>query len=118
MNLLLVLAGIACNASASVLIKYAMAPSRGMPRLSEPLSIITNGPLVLGVTLYGVAFVLYTLALARMPLNVVHPVLTSGAVAVVAVLSKLLFDEPLPWTTLAGIALVIAGVWFITLRIQ
>jgi len=55
-------------------------------------------------------------ALTRLPLNVAHPILTSGAIATVALLSVVLFREPMPWTTAAGIALVIAGVVLITAR--
>jgi small multidrug resistance pump len=116
-NVLLIVVFIACNASASVLVKYAFMPPRMFPSLSDPASIVLNGPLILGLAMYGLAFVLYAVALSRMPINVVHPVLTSGAIAVVAVLSSVLFREPLPLTTIAGIVLVMAGVWLITLRI-
>ena len=60
---------------------------------------------------------LYAAALARLPLNVAHPVLTSGAVATVALFSVLIFREPFHWTTGAGILLVIAGVALITARV-
>jgi multidrug transporter EmrE-like cation transporter len=70
-----------------------------------------------GLALYGVAFLLYAAALARLPLNVAHPILTSGAVAAVAVLSYVMFREPFHWTTIAGIALVILGVMLITVRV-
>jgi multidrug transporter EmrE-like cation transporter len=66
--------------------------------------------------LYGAAFLLYAAALSRLPLNVAHPVLTSGAVAAVALLSVLLFKEPFYWTTGLGIFFVIAGVVLITTR--
>jgi small multidrug resistance pump len=117
-NALLLIAGIACNASASILVKFAMAAPRAAPSLVAPWSVLTNLPLMLGVALYGAAFILYAAALARMPLNVVHPVLTSGAIAAVAVASALLFREAFPWTTLVGIMLVLAGVLLITVRIQ
>jgi multidrug transporter EmrE-like cation transporter len=59
---------------------------------------------------------LYAAALARLPLNVAHPILTAGAVATVTLLSVLIFNEPLHATRLVGIALVIVGVVLITLR--
>ncbi|QJW84080.1 EamA family transporter [Ramlibacter terrae] len=117
MKWLILLLGIAANASASVLVKIAMTPPpRKLPSLAEPLAALANWPLWLGIFLYGCAFVLYAAALAKLPLNVAHPVLTCGAVAAVAALSVLLFNEPLPWTTGAGILLVIAGVVLITAR--
>ena len=78
---------------------------------------MSNWPFWLGLGLYGAAFLLYAAALAHLPLNVAHPVLTAGAVATVALLSVLIFGEPFPWTTGAGIVLVIAGVGLITARV-
>lgn len=118
MNAIFLLLGIASNAAASVMIKYATLTPGSMPSLARPFVVFSNVPLLLGAGLYGIAFLLYAFALSRMPLNLVHPVLTSGAIAIVAVLSRLLFNEPLPMTTIAGIALVIVGVGLITLRVS
>jgi multidrug transporter EmrE-like cation transporter len=116
MKWLILALGIASNASASVLIKVAMTPPWQAPTLAEPLRALGNWPLWLGLLLYGAAFVLYAAALARLPLNVAHPILTSGAIATVAIASLLLFREPFPWTTWLGIILVVAGVFLITVR--
>ena len=117
MKWLILVLGIAANASASVLVKMAMMPPRKFPSLREPMAALSNWPFWLGLGLYGAAFLLYAAALARLPLNVAHPVLTTGAVAAVAVLSVLIFREPFHWTTAAGILLVIAGVALITVRV-
>ncbi|MDF3054480.1 MAG: emrE [Gammaproteobacteria bacterium] len=116
MKWLILLLGIAANAYASVLIKMAMMPPRKFPSFSDPNAALTNWPFWLGLGLYGSAFLLYAAALARLPLNIAHPVLTSGAVATVALFSILIFREPFHWTTGAGILLVIAGVVLITVR--
>ena len=109
--------GVACNASASVLIKLAITPPRAFPSISDPFSSLTNWPLWLGLSLYGSAFLLYAASLGLLPLNVAHPVMTSGAVAAVAVLSVVMFREHFYWTTALGIALVITGVLFITAKV-
>ncbi|HSY28370.1 MAG TPA: multidrug transporter, partial [Burkholderiaceae bacterium] len=70
MKWLILIFGIASNASASVLVKMAMMPPRKFPSLSEPLAAFGNWPLWLGVALYGIAFLLYAAALGRLPLNV------------------------------------------------
>ena len=114
MKWLILVLGIAANASASVLVKMAIMPPRRFPSLAEPLHALANWPFWAGLGLYGAAFLLYAAALARLPLNVAHPVLTSGAVAAVALLSVLLFREPFYWTTGLGIVLIIAGVALIT----
>lgn len=108
--------GIASNALASVLVKLAMQPPRKMPSLHDLSTILLNWPLLLGVVMYGVAFILYAAALAKMPLNIAHPILTSGAIATVAILSFVLFREPFHGTTIAGLVLVMAGVVLIGLR--
>lgn len=117
MKWLILFLGIASNASASVLVKFAMMPPRKFPSLSEPMAALSNWPFWLGLGLYGAAFLLYAAALACLPLNVAHPVLTSGAVAAVALCSLLIFRETFHWTTIAGILLVVAGVALITVRV-
>ena len=117
MKWLILILGIAANASASVLVKMAMMPPRQFPSLSNPMAALGNWPFWLGLGLYGAAFLLYALALTRLPLNVAHPVLTSGAIATVALLSVLIFREQFYWTTGVGILLVIAGVVLISVRV-
>ncbi|GHW73678.1 putative multidrug efflux transporter [Vibrio cholerae] len=116
MKWMILILGIAANASASVLIKMAMIPPRKLPTLSEPLLVFTNWPFWLGLSLYGGAFLLYTAALARLPLNVAHPLLTSGAIAAVSLISVLYFREPFSWNKGVGILLIIAGVTLITTK--
>ena len=117
MQWLILVLGIAANASASILVKMAMIPPRKFPSLTEPLASLSNWPFWLGLALYGGAFLLYAAALGKLPLNVAHPVLTSGAIAIVALFSVLIFREPFYWTTGAGILLVIVGVALITARV-
>ena len=117
MKWLILLVGIAANASASVLVKLAMMPPRQFPSLRDPWGSLRNWPFLLGLVLYGAAFLLYAAALSRLPLNVAHPVLTAGAVATVALFSVIVFHEPFYWTTAIGIVLVIAGVTLITVRV-
>lgn len=117
MKWLILIIGIIANASASVLVKMAIVPPRQFPTFRDPMIALGNWPFWLGLGLYGAAFLLYAAALARLPLNVAHPILTSGAVAAVALLSVLIFREQFYWTTGAGIALVIAGVALISMRV-
>lgn len=117
MKWLILIVGIFSNASASVLIKLAVMPPREFPSLKNPMVALMNWPFWLGIVLYGGAFLIYAIALTRFPLNVAHPILTAGAVAMVAVFSTLFFREPLYWSTIAGFILVIAGVALITIKV-
>jgi small multidrug resistance pump len=118
MKWLILFMGIASNAGASVLVKFAMMPPRKFPSISDPMAALSNWPFWLGLGLYGTAFLLYASALSRLPLNVAHPILTTGAVAVVAASSFLIFREPFPCTTIVGIVLVVAGVILIMFRVS
>ena len=108
--------GILSNASASVLIKVAMTNTSVPIQLSKPLSIIGNIPLVSGLSLYGLAFILYAVALIHLPLNVAHPTLTSGSIALVAVASATFFGETLTAINIAGIILIALGVVALTIN--
>ena len=119
MKWLILILGIVSNASASVLVKMAIMPPRKFPGLDDSIrSVVCNWPFWLGLVLYGMAFLLYAAALSRLPLNVAHPILTSGAVAAVALCSLLIFREQFHWTTIVGILFVITGVALITVRVS
>jgi len=106
--------GILCNAGASVMVKLAVTSPRHFPSLSAPVEALRNWPFWLGLALYGSAFLLYSASLARLPLNVAHPIMTAGAIALVACVSAMFFREAFPWTTWAGLALIGSGVLLIT----
>ena len=110
--------GIATNASASILIKMAISPPRTFPTFSAPLEALSNWPFWLGLGLYGSTFLIYNEAQTKLPLNIVHPVLTSGAIATVVLLSVVIFRETFYWTSALGIILIIAGVLLITSRFE
>lgn len=114
MKWLVLLLGIAANASASLLIKLALQPPHELPPLKDPWSLLENRPLIVGVLLYSIAFVLYAMALRLFPLNVAHPVLTSGALACVAVLSFVVLGEGLRPTMIAGLGFIALGVILLT----
>lgn len=112
----LLVVGILSNAGASLLVKRAVTAPRAMPSLSDPVAALLNWPFWVGLLLYGAAFLVYAGALTSLPINVAHPILTSGAIAAVAVGSVVFFDETLPVSTVLGILLVVLGVTLISLK--
>ena len=116
MKWLILILGIISSASASILVKIAVTPPRKFPIITSPVEALNNWPFWLGLFLYGIAFLLYSAALSRLPLNVAHPILTSGAIAMVAISSLFVFREPFQLTTVLGILMVIFGVILIAIR--
>lgn len=114
MKWLILIFGILSNVLASVLVKVAGQKHDLVVVAKEPLQLLFNIPLVAGIALYGIAFLLYVLALQKFPLNVAHPILTSGAILGVALVSLLLFKEPFGPAKWAGLCLIVLGVFFIS----
>lgn len=78
-------------------------------RASEGFSKL--GPTALMALGYVAAFVLLAQALERgMSVGVAYAIWAGIGVALVAILGRLLFGEPLTWVTAVGIAVIIAGV--------
>ena len=65
---------------------------------------------------YPLALILLTVSLsAGMSIGVAYGIWAASGVALTAVLSKFLFDEPFTWIMAAGIALVVGGVLLVEL---
>lgn len=102
------------NALAGLSMKFGTQPPFRLPSIRDPMAIVTNWPLWLAVGFYGSAFLVYAAVLARLPLSVVAPVVTSGTTFMVAILAFTLLREPVRMTTCLGIVTVILGVVLIT----
>ncbi|MEC5170238.1 small multidrug resistance pump [Glaciihabitans sp. GrIS 2.15] len=106
--------GVLLNASASILIKVSSMPPRKLPSFTTPVSSwVGNWPLWVGVMTYGLAFLVYVHALSLFPATVAHPVITAGAIAIVATVAGLALGESLSALTIAGILVVMGGVLMI-----
>jgi drug/metabolite transporter (DMT)-like permease len=64
---------------------------------------------LVGLAGYGLAAVLYMIALRKLPVSIAYPSV-SLSYAVVAALAHWLWREPLAWPQIGGILLVMAGV--------
>jgi small multidrug resistance pump len=67
---------------------------------------------VLGLAIYVFAALCYILALKEIPVSIAFPSV-AASYAVVAVLAHVLWNEPLGWPQMAGIALIGSGVLLI-----
>jgi small multidrug resistance pump len=67
-------------------------------------------PSIVVVVGYGIAFWLLSLVLRTMPVGTVYAIWSAVGVAAVAVLGKVLYDDPLPLMGVFGILLIIGGI--------
>ena len=105
--------GLLTNAGASVLIKVGVSRNFLLElSLAGVMTFLKNWPLLLGIVLYGMAFLLYMVSLAKLPLTVVHPTMTAGSIALVGLAAFFLFHERFSVTTILGFAFILIGVFF------
>lgn len=111
MKWILLLMGLLANAGASILIKVGVNRDFVCDlSLEGVIDFLKNWPLVLGIVLYGTAFFLYMLSLSKLPLNVVHPTMTAGSIALVGMAAFFFFHERFAVTTILGFAFIFIGV--------
>jgi multidrug transporter EmrE-like cation transporter len=116
-DLALILTGVLLNAVAQLLLKAGSRAIAGVPvtvgnawTLIERVAI--NPPILGGLACYAISVVVWILALARVDVSVAYPMLSVGYV-INAVAAWMLFGEQLSAARLAGIAVIIVGVWLV-----
>jgi len=116
-DLALILSGVLLNAAAQLLLKAGARAISGVQfslanawTLAERIAI--NPPILLGLALYAVSVVFWILALSRVDVSLAYPMLSIGYI-VSALAGWLLFSESVGPARIAGIVVIIAGVWLV-----
>jgi multidrug transporter EmrE-like cation transporter len=116
-QLALVLTGVLLNAIAQLLLKAGAGSLAGVElRPANALLIagrlVVSAPIIAGLACYALSVVLWILALVRVEVSVAYPMLSLGYV-VNAVAAWWLFGENLSGVRLAGIGVILVGVWLV-----
>ncbi|MBL8385676.1 MAG: EamA family transporter [Burkholderiales bacterium] len=113
----LILAGVLLNALAQLLLKAgtnAIGHFEFTAANVVPVGVrLAAQPHILGgMACYAVSLVVWIMGLSRVPVSVAYPMLSLGYV-VNAMAAWWLFDESLAAQKIAGIGLIIVGVWLV-----
>jgi multidrug transporter EmrE-like cation transporter len=116
-DLALILTGVVLNAVAQLLLK---AGSRAIVGVDFSLGnaglllerVAFNPPIIGGLACYAISVVVWILALSRVDVSVAYPMLSIGYV-INAVAAWMLFGENLSAVRMAGIGVIIVGVWLV-----
>jgi multidrug transporter EmrE-like cation transporter len=116
-DLALILIGVMLNAAAQLLLKAGSRAISGMTfslgTAGELLQRLAwNPPILCGLVCYVISLGVWVLALSRVDVSVAYPMLSVGYV-VNALAAWLLFSEHLSPARLAGIGVIIVGVWVV-----
>jgi len=116
-DLALILTGVLLNAVAQLLLKAGSRVIAGVDvnlgnawMLLERVAV--NPPIIGGLACYAISVVVWILALSRVDVSVAYPMLSIGYV-VNAVAAWMLFGEQLNAARMAGIGVIIVGVWLV-----
>lgn len=116
-DLALILTGVLLNAMAQLLLKAGAKAIAGVSvsfanagTLIERVAF--NPPILAGLTCYAISVVVWIVALSRVEVSVAYPMLSVGYV-VNALAAWWLFSEQLTGARIAGIGIIIVGVWLV-----
>jgi len=116
-QLALVLAGVLLNAIAQLLLKAGAGSLANVELRASNVTAIAsrlvfNVPIIAGLGCYALSVVVWILALARVEVSVAYPMLSLGYV-VNALAAWWLFNESLSGARIAGIGIILVGVWLV-----
>ena len=92
--------------AAEIVGTLALRASDGFTRLL-PSSLVVVG--------YGISFVLLAQVLKTMSVGIVYAIWSAVGIAAIAVLGRVIFDDPLPPLAAVGILVIIVGVGLLQL---
>ena len=107
------------NAAANILIKFGMLDKADLfddGSISAFARILTNPFALMGITSFGIAFVLYSGVLSKLDLSIAYPVMTGVGFLLVLLASILLFREQVNIYRLAGSMAIILGICLIYIK--
>ena len=116
-QLALILTGVLLNAIAQLLLKAGAGSLAGLElRAGNAVLIATrllsSMPILAGLACYALSAVVWILALAKVEVSVAYPMLSVGYV-VNALAAWWLFGENLSGARIAGIGVILLGVWLV-----
>lgn len=107
-NVLLLVLTVLALSVGQVLFKLAARDLGGGALLLQ--QILFNRYLIAALVVYGVATAMWVALLRHVPLHVAYP-FVALAFFFVPIMGHWVLGEPLRWQTLAGAAVIFAGVW-------
>ena len=116
-ELALILTGVLLNAVAQLLLKAGARAIAGFEfnagnAVAIAGRLVLNAPIIAGLACYAISVVVWILALSRVDVSIAYPMLSVGYV-VNAAAAAWLFGEPVGALRIAGIGVIIVGVWMV-----
>lgn len=78
--------------------------------------ILQNPSLFAGMLIFGSSFLFYLFILSKLQLSVAYPIITSGGIILISTISWIFFRETLSILQIAGIAVIIFGIFLLATK--
>lgn len=112
---LMLITNIFFNSLASFLLKLGMGKIGKSSSITDLLlKMITSPKIIIGGCCFAAGFFVYCLLLQNYPLKLVYPIVTSGSLISITMLSLFVLHEPITLSSVAGIVLIAAGILVIS----
>lgn len=112
MNIIMAFVSIILGAVAQIALKLGANKSVEMENAGLIKSFI-NFPVITGIFLYGISALVWIVVLRKVELSTAYPMVSFGYV-IVFIASFFLFGESLSLNKIIGLALIVAGILFIS----
>lgn len=126
--ILALLVALVLNACANLLMKIGMKPvadAGGLFRdgpAAAVKTILTSGPLIIGLACFvlNAVFYMYALQSKALKISVAYPIMVGGGFALIAVAARFhpALAERLTWEQVAGVALIFLGILLVVARMN
>lgn len=98
------------NAVASFLLKIGMSKISRMTYDNMLIISMLKSPYIwLGAIFFGIGFLVYTIILQKIPLSMAYPIVTSGSLILITILSGTILKEVISKYNIFGLALILVG---------
>ena len=103
-----------CSVAGQILMKVGMGQVGGIDtfNLTRLTNMLLNPFVFTGIGSYGVGFIAYLFALSKLEQSFAYPMFSLGYV-LVAVFNWVFLHEPFSMTRLAGVVVIVFGVWLL-----
>ena len=104
------------NSAANLLIKLGSKKIHAQKSIYEIFEVtILNLPLLSGLLLFGLSFILYAYILSKINLNIAYPILISMCFVMVNIGAFVFFGEKFSLMHVIGLIVILIGIWIISL---
>lgn len=100
------------NSLASVLLKTSSKISTSS--MHKLILLLLNPFFIGGLISFGLSFIAYNVVLKYLNVNIAYPIVVSGSIVLVSILSKIFLKEQTNFVQITGIIIILLGVSILT----